>query len=76
MNKNLCSTTKEFEVNESIETCLKNFFFLVQALKAFSDGLKGQTDFSASEGEKEVNRKKNRYKDILPCKFYIINIQR
>ena len=39
-----------------------------QALKSFSDSLKTQSDYSCSEGEKEVNRKKNRYKDILPCK--------
>ena len=54
-------------------TFLKTFFFLLsfQALKAFSDGLKSQTsEYSCSEGEKEVNRKKNRYKDILPCKLY------
>ena len=48
--------------------CEWNFNLNFQALKAFSDGLKGQADFSSSEGEKEVNRKKNRYKDILPCK--------
>lgn len=35
----------------------------------FSDKLKSQAEFSSSEGEKEVNRKKNRYKDILPCEF-------
>ena len=37
-----------------------------QRLKAFSDSLKQQAEFSCSEGEMEVNRKKNRYKDILP----------
>ena len=41
---------------------------IFQALKSFSDSLKTQSDYSCSEGEKEVNRKKNRYKDILPCK--------
>lgn len=36
-------------------------------MKAFSDGLKSIDQYSTKEGEKEVNRKKNRYKDILPC---------
>lgn len=38
----------------------------MQQLKSFSDSLKTQPDFSCKEGELEVNRKKNRYKDILP----------
>ena len=42
--------------------------FVAQSLKLFSDHLKSQEDFTCSEGEKDVNRKKNRYKDILPCK--------
>jgi len=37
-----------------------------QRLKAFSDSLRSNADFSSSYGEMEVNRKKNRYKDILP----------
>jgi len=37
-----------------------------QRLKAYSDSLRGSADFSCSHGEMEVNRKKNRYKDILP----------
>jgi len=40
-----------------------------QALKGFSDDLKTQEDYSSSEGDKEVNRKKNRYKDILPFNY-------
>jgi len=40
-----------------------------QALKAFSDELKTQEEYSCSEGDKEVNRKKNRYKDILPFNY-------
>ncbi|XP_046687176.1 LOW QUALITY PROTEIN: tyrosine-protein phosphatase non-receptor type 12-like, partial [Homalodisca vitripennis] len=35
-------------------------------LKLFSESIKGTKQYSCSEGEKEVNRKKNRYKDILP----------
>ena len=54
--------------------CEWNINLNFQALKAFSDGLKGQADFSSSEGEKEVNRKKNRYKDILPCKIKVFPI--
>ncbi len=37
-----------------------------QQLKAFSDSLRNNPEFTSSEGELEVNRKKNRYKDILP----------
>lgn len=37
-----------------------------QELKLFSETIKGCKQYSCSEGEKEVNRKKNRYKDILP----------
>jgi tyrosine-protein phosphatase non-receptor type 12/18/22 len=40
-----------------------------QSLKLFSDHLKSQEDFTCSEGEKDVNRKKNRYKDILPFDY-------
>lgn len=43
---------------------------LFQSLKAFSDALKQQPEYSSKEGEKDVNRKKNRYKDILPCKIF------
>ena len=37
-----------------------------QELKSFSDHLRTQQDFGCGQGELEVNRKKNRYKDILP----------
>eukprot|EP00096_Caligus_rogercresseyi_P016245 TRINITY_DN884_c0_g1_i2.p1 TRINITY_DN884_c0_g1~~TRINITY_DN884_c0_g1_i2.p1 ORF type:complete len:992 (-),score=351.14 TRINITY_DN884_c0_g1_i2:57-3032(-) len=38
-------------------------------LKSFSEELKSSKDYSTSEGEKDVNRKKNRYKDILPFDY-------
>ena len=41
-----------------------------QSLKLFSDQLKCQPEYSSAEGEKDVNRKKNRYKDILPCESF------
>lgn len=37
-----------------------------QDLKIFSENVKCLKEYSCLEGEKEVNRKKNRYKDILP----------
>ena len=43
--------------------------FIPKALKGFSDELKTQEEYSSSEGDKEVNRKKNRYKDILPFNY-------
>ena len=70
---------KEFQVLFSIS--LLNFHFekfklfqvlnslLFQELKAFSEELKNKDDFSCSEGDSEVNRKKNRYKDILPFNY-------
>lgn len=42
------------------------FYSPPQQLKSQSDALRTQPEFSCSEGELEVNRKKNRYKDILP----------
>lgn len=44
-----------------LQLLLQNILFL-QALKQFSDDLKGREDFTTAEGDKEVNRKKNRYK--------------
>ena len=41
-----------------------------QELKLLSESLKGLPNYSCLEGEKEVNRRKNRYKDILPCKYF------
>jgi len=40
-----------------------------QSLKSFSDELKTKEEFSSSEGDKDVNKKKNRYKDILPFNY-------
>ncbi|CAB3369447.1 Hypothetical predicted protein [Cloeon dipterum] len=37
-----------------------------QSLKLFSESIKSLDQFCSSEGERDVNRKKNRYKDILP----------
>lgn len=37
-----------------------------QALKEVTERLKKDPDFGTSQGCKEVNRRKNRYKDILP----------
>ncbi|XP_014258567.1 uncharacterized protein LOC106672013 isoform X2 [Cimex lectularius] len=37
-----------------------------QDLKLFSENVKSLKEYSCLEGEKEINRKKNRYKDILP----------
>nr|CAD7440839.1 unnamed protein product [Timema bartmani] len=42
--------------------------FLGLELKLLSEKLKSLKECSCSEGENEVNRKKNRYKDILPSR--------
>lgn len=42
-----------------------------QSLKDLTESLKNDPNCTSSEGEKDVNRRKNRYKDILPCKFVL-----
>lgn len=37
-----------------------------QSLKELTEGLKSDPQYASTEGQKEVNRRKNRYKDILP----------
>ena len=44
-------------------------YFIFQALKAYSEDLKSKDDFSCSEGDSDANKKKNRYKDILPFNY-------
>lgn len=39
-----------------------------QALKMESQRYKDQNTFPAESGQNPVNKKKNRFKDILPCK--------
>ncbi|KAG0716844.1 hypothetical protein GWK47_008669 [Chionoecetes opilio] len=38
----------------------------LQELQQLTESLKARTEFSSAQGEKDVNRRKNRYKDILP----------
>lgn len=38
-------------------------------LKELTESLKSDAHYSTIEGNSDVNRKKNRYKDILPCLF-------
>ncbi|XP_047737222.1 uncharacterized protein LOC108680035 isoform X2 [Hyalella azteca] len=40
-----------------------------QELKAITESLKNEPGFECSHGEKEENRRKNRYKDILPYDY-------
>ncbi len=54
--------TLEAMRNEGEDTYEKEF----QQLKAMGDSLRLKPEYSCKEGEMEVNRKKNRYKDILP----------
>ncbi|GBM96548.1 Tyrosine-protein phosphatase non-receptor type 12 [Araneus ventricosus] len=46
-----------------------NFAHLEKKLKALTEELKHDKDYATSEGLKEVNRRKNRYKDILPYDY-------
>lgn len=40
-----------------------------QSLKELTEKLKKDPNYSCSKGLEDVNLRKNRYKDILPCKF-------
>lgn len=40
-----------------------------QDLKLLTESLKGRPEYCCLEGEKDVNRRKNRYKDILPYDY-------
>lgn len=40
-------------------------------LKELTESLKSDPSYPMNEGQSDVNRKKNRYKDILPCKLDI-----
>ncbi|GFX04557.1 transposable element Tc1 transposase [Trichonephila clavipes] len=48
-------------------SCVSNGY--MHKLKALTEELKHDKDYATSEGLKEVNRRKNRYKDILPYDY-------
>ncbi|KAJ9584822.1 hypothetical protein L9F63_020843 [Diploptera punctata] len=60
--QNFLNHIESLEIQRAEDSYEKEF----QELKFFSEILKTSKQYSCSEGEKEVNRKKNRYKDILP----------
>lgn len=45
-----------------------NFSFLKKKLKNLTNEIRCFKKKTTNEGERECNRKKNRYRDILPCK--------
>jgi protein tyrosine phosphatse n18, putative len=45
------------------------------SLKELTESLKVDHFYSYNHGLKDVNRRKNRYKDILPCRYLIIITQ-
>jgi len=49
--------------DDSVDLYLREF----QALKELTESLKTDPNCGSNEGENDVNKKKNRYKDILPC---------
>ena len=59
---NHVATLEAQQEDEGENTYEKEF----QELKSFSDHLRTEPEHGCGEGELEVNRKKNRYKDILP----------
>ncbi|XP_063219450.1 tyrosine-protein phosphatase non-receptor type 12-like [Bacillus rossius redtenbacheri] len=60
--QNFLNHVEHLESQRNEDTYEKEF----QELKNFSEKLKTLKGYSCSVGENEVNRKKNRYKDILP----------
>ncbi|CAG0898656.1 unnamed protein product [Darwinula stevensoni] len=70
-NKPLRTILRKFIENvENLENLLKEgqdqYDKEFQNLKLVSESLKSLSEYSCKEGEREVNRRKNRYKDILP----------
>ena len=53
----------------SAQFVVNAYFIGLQELKDITESLKSKPGFECSEGEKDVNRRKNRYKDILPCEY-------
>jgi tyrosine-protein phosphatase non-receptor type 12/18/22 len=49
--------------DDSIDLYIREF----QALKELTESLKTDPNCGSNEGENDVNKRKNRYKDILPC---------
>ena len=49
--------------------CFNLSFNILQQLKDMSSKLKKDPEYSTHQGELEYNRPKNRYKDIVPCKY-------
>ena len=45
-------------------------------LKELTEMLKTDPNYPMAEGVSDVNRKKNRYKDILPCKYSADSLQK
>lgn len=49
--------------DDSIDLYIREF----QSLKELTESLKTDPNCGSKEGENDVNKRKNRYKDILPC---------
>ena len=60
-------------VYEGVSQLNRELFLIneFQALKQQSTRYKTEKTFSTAEGENEINIRKNRYKDILPCKYIV-----
>uniref|UniRef100_A0A146LCQ6 protein-tyrosine-phosphatase n=2 Tax=Lygus hesperus TaxID=30085 RepID=A0A146LCQ6_LYGHE len=61
--RNFLNHIEKLESSSSPE---KSYDAEFQDLKLFSESVKTLKEYACTEGEKETNKKKNRYKDILP----------
>ncbi|KAF6216947.1 hypothetical protein GE061_001298 [Apolygus lucorum] len=61
--RNFLNHIEKLESSSSPE---KSYDAEFQDLKLFSESVKASKEYACTEGEKETNKKKNRYKDILP----------
>lgn len=49
-----------------------DILYIKQRLRRLSTKYRTEKIYPTNTGEKEENVKKNRYKDILPCKFSVL----
>jgi tyrosine-protein phosphatase non-receptor type 12/18/22 len=53
--------------DDTNDECIDEYRKEFQTLKDLTESLKTDPNCGSVEGENDVNRRKNRYKDILPC---------
>lgn len=65
----LVKTNKQDLACQSFVLGLKSFSAFLKKIRIDSDDFRETSEFSTEIGSRTVNQKKNRYRDILPCKI-------